>query len=190
MKYVPNVSGSHTGAQPHFWECEPVVVGIGRVARQKDPVWFAQVALELKSRFPRCTLKWLGGGDAELERQLTAAGVEVSGWIPRETLMAELGKATFYVHTASWEGAPLSVTEAAALGIPVIGRDTPALRSLDLPYLCGTPTEVADLATGAIRNSAVAEMSEVMREWSSQYTPKDQGDMLYDAYNCVRHGVA
>lgn len=110
------------------------VVTAGRIGAQKDPGLFVEVrrhaeeVLGLRARWT-----WLGGGDADAERTLRDGGVEVTGWLPREELLARLGTAQVYLHTAAWEAAPMSVLEAAGAGLPLAVRAIPALVSLGTP---------------------------------------------------------
>jgi glycosyltransferase involved in cell wall biosynthesis len=128
------------------------VVTAGRVSRQKDWHYFlhlkryAERQLGLRARWT-----WLGGGAPGDERALREAGVAVTGWIGRDELVERLADAQVYVHTAAWEAAPLSVLEAAGVGLPLALRSIPALDSLGLP---GRGASVPDLAEriGAMRS--------------------------------------
>ncbi|WP_436699569.1 glycosyltransferase family 4 protein [Nocardioides sp. BYT-33-1] len=123
------------------------VVAVGRVAEQKDWRHLIEVKREADRRaaadLTPLRWEWLGSGDAEGEQALRAAGVEVSGWLPRAEVMARLGSAQAYVHTAAWEGAPVSILEAAAVGLPIVARVLPTLASDDVP---GLETTVEGLA--------------------------------------------
>ncbi len=67
----------------------------------------------------------------------------VTGWKPRPAVAAELAAAHAYVHTAAWEGNPVAVLEAAAMGLPVVARDIRSLRHAGLPQLVSDPAELA-----------------------------------------------
>ena len=82
---------------------------------------------------------WIGGGEAADERALRETGAEVTGWLSRSQALGWLATADVYVHTAAWEGLPVSLLEAAALGLPIVARRIPALESLGLPLLCDSP---------------------------------------------------
>jgi glycosyltransferase involved in cell wall biosynthesis len=112
---------------------------LGRISPQKGPDFFRR-AVEL-SRASALPLRWIwiGGGEAADERALREAGAEVTGWLSRSQALGRLATADVYVHTAAWEGLPLSMLEAAALGLPIVARRIPALESLGLPLLCDSP---------------------------------------------------
>ncbi|GAA1525680.1 glycosyltransferase [Nocardioides humi] len=122
----------------------PRIVTVGRVGAQKD--W--RHLLAAKRAFDSAGLvparwEWLGGGDARAEAELRDGGVAVSGWLPREDVVRRLASAQAYVHTAAWEGAPVSIIEAAAVGLPIVARRIPTLESLGVPGLAATPEDIA-----------------------------------------------
>ncbi|RKF13223.1 glycosyltransferase [Alginatibacterium sediminis] len=98
---------------------KPRIVMLGRVSEQKGYRYFAKVAkfLEGKAQFV-----WIGGGETEGCRVLSQAGVEVSGWLSREQALLQLSQSDLYLHTAAWDGFPISVLEAAELQIPIMLR--------------------------------------------------------------------
>jgi glycosyltransferase involved in cell wall biosynthesis len=105
----------------------PVVVAIGRICAQKAPEIFGAAALEAQERGLPWEWIWVGGGDPNLEDQLDQAGVRVTGWVARGDVTDFLSAADAYVHTASWEGAPLTILEAAAHDLPILARSSPAI---------------------------------------------------------------
>ncbi|TQK71248.1 glycosyltransferase [Nocardioides sp. SLBN-35] len=116
------------------------VVTVGRVTEQKDWRHLVEVKREADRQAAArgaagLHWEWLGSGDTEGEDALRTAGVEVSGWLPRTEVVARLGAAQAYVHTAAWEGAPVSILEAAAVGLPIVARAIPTLVSDDVPGL-------------------------------------------------------
>jgi glycosyltransferase involved in cell wall biosynthesis len=95
------------------------VVHVGRIAPQKRPREFAEIARRHRERRPEAVFRWLGDGD----RSLLGPGVEVSGWLEHEELVAELARADVLLFTTAGEGLPIAVLEAQALGLPVIAHD-------------------------------------------------------------------
>ncbi|MBM7520306.1 glycosyltransferase [Nocardioides nitrophenolicus] len=125
------------------------VVAVGRVAAQKD--WRHLIAVKREAdrqavadESEPLRWEWLGSGDADGEDALRDAGVEVSGWLPRTEVLARLGSAQAYLHTAAWEGAPVSILEAAAIGLPIVARALPTLVSDDVPGLESTVEGLAE----------------------------------------------
>jgi glycosyltransferase involved in cell wall biosynthesis len=58
-------------------------------------------------------------------------------------LVAELDGADYYVHSASYEGFPISILDAAARGLPVIARSIDALTGSEA-YQVKTAADVVD----------------------------------------------
>jgi glycosyltransferase involved in cell wall biosynthesis len=104
------------------------VVMVGRISPQKDPGLFAAVASETRNAPWRYV--WIGDGDPDAREELVRAGVEVTGWTTPDVAAQRVARARLYLHSAAWEGGPLSTIEAAALGTPVLARDIPSMRSI------------------------------------------------------------
>ena len=138
--YVPNVARVF-GEQAGFHEPMTVVTA-GRITQQKDPDWFAEAARKSRAMGSPTRWVWLGGGDDGATKRLQSAGVEVTGWVTREEVLEGMSRASVYAHTALWEGAPVTLLEAAALGLPIIGRRIPALAALGVKELYNTPGEL------------------------------------------------
>lgn len=116
------------------------VAVVGRITAQKDPEFVAALARDLGSD---ASVTWFGGGSATDEALLRGSGVNVTGWMHREDVLDALVTQDVYVHCAAWEGAPISLLEAHAIGLPIAARDIPALRSMGLRHLGERPADVA-----------------------------------------------
>lgn len=177
--YVPNVVPKVSATPDTQERSGLVVISVGRICAQKDPAFLAAAA-----RAGDSSTKWIwvGDGDPALRRVLEDAGVVVTGWLAREEVLALLGTADVYVHTASWEGAPVSVLEAVGAGLPVVARDIPALRSLGVPDLVATPAECAkavqDLQDDRLRQEVGRRLADALAE----HTPQHQAARLARAY--------
>lgn len=100
-----------------------LVVGAGRLGPQKDPEFFAQAIRSVRLAGHQIRAQWVGGGDPEAEQRLRDQGIDVTGWTsPRQTV-AMLARADLYLHTARWEGFPLTVLEAHERRVPTVLRD-------------------------------------------------------------------
>lgn len=161
------------------------VVGAGRLTAAKDPAFFAAAARVARRTAPEITWTWLGGGDDRMAQHLQESGVEVSGWLTRDELLRRMSAASVYVHSAAWEGCPVTLLEAAGLGLPIVAREIPALSAMRLPGLVSSPEALAarvlDLAAPGRRVAAAALSQEIAR----RHSPQEQARQLRAAYEAV-----
>lgn len=168
----------------------PTVVMSGRVSRQKSPDFFIATAMEVRAKVPDVRFLWIGSGDATLERALMAAGVEVSGWLNGEDLALAISRGTVYFHSADYEGFPLSVLDAAAVGLPVIVRDIPAFEGSGLASV-RTVKDAGELIVGALLDPATRELiGSSTQALHLAMTPESQREAVESAYttavgNCL-----
>lgn len=102
------------------------VLTTGRVCEAKRPELFVAVAEELHRRSLKANFVWVGGGGDFPQTELATC----TGWVPRNQALRTLREqADIYLQTSSYEGMPLSVLEAQALGIPVVVADAIGNRS-------------------------------------------------------------
>jgi glycosyltransferase involved in cell wall biosynthesis len=147
VQYVPNVADDLqlSGSPPSRRTRETGrlrAAAMGRIAAQKGPGFFRSAAsLSQRLGLP-IEWMWVGGGDPQDEQALREAGVLVTGWSSRSAALGRLSTADVYVHTAGWEGAPMSVLEAAALDLPILARRSAALEALGLEPLYDTPEAI------------------------------------------------
>jgi glycosyltransferase involved in cell wall biosynthesis len=161
------------------------VAAVGRLSPQKDPDFFRAVVAAARAVQPDIQWQWLGGDPPERVTQMRAEGIDVTGWVPRETVLSELAKADIYLHTAAWEGAPVAALEAAALGLPVVARRIPALTSLSMDLLGDTPHEVAQLILG-LRDPLEREKALLQSEdLTRRHAPARQQAALEHVYATV-----
>ncbi len=133
----------------------PVLVTVGRVEAQKDPRFFAATVDALAAAGTPVRAVWVGGGDPALEQVLRSSGVHVTGWVDRATVLEHVTAADVYVHTAAWEGNPLTVLEATALGLRTAVRSIPAMVSLGHPGGNDTPAQLA----GSVRAATAGALT-------------------------------
>ncbi|MGN6780312.1 MAG: glycosyltransferase [Marmoricola sp.] len=182
IAYAPNRTTATIGGRARFAE-RPRIVAVGRICRQKDWRYFLHVKRYAEEQLGLdATWSWLGGGEAAAEARLTSAGVEVTGWIDRGAVLAELTQAQIYLHTAAWEAAPISVLEAAALGLPLALRSIAPLCSLGLPGLADTVPALAArlLDLRAERGWTAAQRASLAV--GDKHSRRVQGEHLLQAY--------
>ncbi len=175
--FVPNVVDI---AVPQRRERQRLVVTIGRLTAQKDPEFFAQAMRHAGPalRAGGYRVVWIGGGKPQYVEAVQDAGVEVLGWVARSRALELLAGAGLYVHSAAWEGNPMTLLEATALGVPVAARSIPALTSLGYPSGVDNPEQLARHVVDQLSApSASASTSGVALPSRS-----DQAVALHDAY--------
>jgi glycosyltransferase involved in cell wall biosynthesis len=104
----------------------PVVLGVGRLTRQKNfPLLIEAFAEARKSRPLRLVI--LGEGDlrGELEAKVRALGIEEDVDLPGfdANPFRFMRRAAVYVLSSDWEGLPTALIEAMACGTPVVSTD-------------------------------------------------------------------
>jgi glycosyltransferase involved in cell wall biosynthesis len=106
----------------------PVILGVGRLEPQKDFPTLLRAFAKLRAQRP-CRLVILGEGKlrAELERLAGELGVASDVQLPgfMKNPYAYMAHAALFVLSSRWEGSPNSLTEALALGTPLVSTDCP-----------------------------------------------------------------
>jgi glycosyltransferase involved in cell wall biosynthesis len=117
----------------HPWLAEdsavPVIIGSGRFTRQKDFPTLIRAFARLHSERPARLLILGDGADRDdcwrlVEQLGLARDVQFTGLV--QNPYAYLARAQLFVLSSRWEGSPTVLTEALALGIPVVSTDCPS----------------------------------------------------------------
>jgi glycosyltransferase involved in cell wall biosynthesis len=126
-------------SSPHPWLDDtsiPVILGAGRLTLQKDFTTLLRAFAKLRESH-RCRLIILG--DGRLREQLLKLAAELGVGdeldLPgfRDNPYAYMARSRLFVLSSRWEGSPNVLTEALALGRPVVATDCPS-----------GPTEILD----------------------------------------------
>ncbi len=107
----------------------PVVLGMGRLTRQKDFPTLLRAFARVRAGRP-CRLVILGEGRDRGELSGLARSLGVEGDVALPGFLAnpypDLAAADVFVLSSAWEGSPNALTEAMALGTPVVATDCPS----------------------------------------------------------------
>ncbi len=157
---------------------------VGRVSAQKDPQFLLDTIKNLQA-FPeheQIAITWLGGGDSDSEEALKQAGVKVTGMIPHTQLMQTLENADLYLHTAAWEGMPLTLLEASRMQVPMILRIIGATDGLLFPYLAATPQSMAAHIVKFCREPDNPNYQAALNDINRDFSEENQREALLSIY--------
>jgi glycosyltransferase involved in cell wall biosynthesis len=180
---VPNVTPP--GLPPHESASSgrPLrIIGNGRLGPQKDPLFFAAAFEAAAAKHPDIEALWVGGGDPHLVDVLHASGVKTTGWLPRSEALKAMASGDLYLHTALWEGFPISIMEAVGIGLPVVSRRRPYLHGIEMPALIDQPEEFAVLVTQLAQENELATLRRKTEAALAGNTNVDQRAALRDLY--------
>ena len=117
---------------PHPWFLEEgrcVLLGAGRFQRQKDFPTLLRAFAEVR-RSRRCRLVILGEGSqrTQLQGLIEELGIGQDVDLPgfQVNPYPFMKHASLFVLSSAWEGSPNALTEAMALGTPVVSTDCPS----------------------------------------------------------------
>ncbi|TCJ15429.1 glycosyltransferase [Parasulfuritortus cantonensis] len=107
----------------------PVVLGVGRLEPQKDFPTLLRAFARVRRERP-CRLVILGEGKLRGELQDLAAELGVSDNLAMPGFVANpyqwMARASLFVLSSLWEGSPNGLTEALAVGVPLVATDCPS----------------------------------------------------------------
>lgn len=113
----------------HPWFADatlPVVLGAGRLSRQKDFALLLRAFAEVRKTRP-CRLVILGDGEERAALETLARELGVGGDVAFPGFALNpypyLARAGVFVLSSRWEGLPTVLIEAMALGVPVVSTD-------------------------------------------------------------------
>ncbi len=102
------------------------LITVGRLVPAKDQARLLEVLAALPDSV---ALTVVGSGplEAELKQQATALGVaqrvQFTGLVARDAVFTLMRSANLFVSTSAWEGLPVAVLEAMAVGLPTLLSD-------------------------------------------------------------------
>lgn len=134
-----------------LWELEYVVAFIGRLAPQKNPGLFLEMAAAVLRSGLKCGFLLVGDGPlrATLTDQARTLGIQeavrftgVRNDVPRILRLVDL-----LVLTSDWEGLPNVILEALAAGVPAVATDVGGVGELLADGVTGYVVPRRDLST-------------------------------------------
>jgi len=129
---TPTVYTQSLAPVEHPWfndDTVPVLLGAGRLTRQKDFSTLIEAFARLLARRPaRLVILGEGRERPQLERLIETLGIADQVWLAGhvDNPFAYMAKARLFALSSRWEGLPNVLAEAMALGIPVVSTDCPS----------------------------------------------------------------
>lgn len=106
-----------------------VILGIGRLAYQKDFPTLIRAFAEVRKQV-NCRLIILGEGGQRRDMESLVLDLGLTGDVQLPGFVANpyrwLARSSLFVLSSRWEGSPNALTEALALGTPVVSTDCPS----------------------------------------------------------------
>jgi glycosyltransferase involved in cell wall biosynthesis len=128
----------------------PLVIAVGALVPQKDPLSFVRAVAEVRRAMPAVQALWLGDGELrrDVEREIATLGLEhtvhLAGF--RDDVDALMCAGSVFVLSSRFEGLPLVVIDAFALGVPVVATAGSGVPELVTDGVTGLLSPVGDVA--------------------------------------------
>ncbi len=169
--------------------CE--IISVGRLSLQKDYSLLLKAFTLVHQKKPLLRLTIIGDGP-EIENLRTLAQqlgisekVLLTGWVAEPFCILSTNKEYVYICTSQYEGLPISVLEAMAIGLPVISTNISGITSIVKNNETGflvDPGNPQQLASKMIRVLEDVNLRKTIGKQGQQYVYEH-----YDIADAVRH---
>lgn len=155
-----------------------VCTAVGRLAPVKGFEVLVEAAREACRRVDRlaCVIVGEGGGRRGLTRQIGRAGLDgrviLAGGLPRESVLTALQSSDLFAMPSLYEGTPIALLEAAALGLPIVASRTggiPELVADGEHALLVPPGSPAELAEAIVRLCEDRELADRLGQQAARH---------------------
>lgn len=133
---IPNLERQNSNQQIRTqWklpENAPLLVNVGRLARQKNQTTLIEALLHL----PDAHLLLIGEGELRDDLQNQVAQLKLKdrvhflGELKSEDVLKLLSASNIFVFPSLYEAMPMALVEAMGLGLPIVAGDIPAMREV------------------------------------------------------------
>ena len=196
-KYISGgIPAEHIMVKPNFLDMDPGTgqhaggfgCFVGRLAPEKGLATLRRAWSQLRRPFP---LKIAGDGPLHEHLDVSLPHIEWLGYIPKNQVFALMKDATFLIAPSEWyEAFPLTVLEAFATGLPVIGPSHGFFPEVVVDGVTGRlfrPNDPIDLALivdwAVDHQEDMAVMgSHARAEFDAKYTADRNYSLLMDVY--------
>lgn len=160
VHYVPNFTDVEKGPRVKA-EKNKDYAFVGRYSPEKDPVSAAQAAYLAK-----VPIRFIGTGPLVDEIRIANPDADLRGWRTPSEVKRLLGEVRAIIFPSVWyEGQPLVIDEAAALGLPVIVSETSAATDSVEKFRHGLTFETGNV-DALVRRIQEFEFDDVVESYS------------------------
>lgn len=157
----------------------PKVVNVGRWAPQKGPDRFVRAANALSSM---ATFTWIGDAPADTSQNWSA-----TGWLEPHEVLDELRSADVIYFTSRWEGMPVGLMQAQALGVPAVAVRCSGVEDVVVDGVTGVvaddeETALALLETVLRDSTALRALADGARTERERFSDEGYGEATIGAY--------
>jgi glycosyltransferase involved in cell wall biosynthesis len=179
-----------------------VLIYVGRLGPEKNLPFLLRAFAGSVQAYPNLRLLLVGEGpDREnLEDRVHHMGIDdlvrFTGLVPYDKIPDYFGMADIFITSSVSEVHPLSVIEAMAAGLPVLGIESPGVSDIVQDGLTGflSPHDLAyftaKLVRLAIEKDLRIQMGAEGKRAAEYYTIERTGDIVLDHYQRLIHGSA
>lgn len=168
----------------------PLVLGVGRLTRQKDPLAFVEIARILADRLPGVRALWVGDGELRpaMEQRIAELGldacVSVTGWLT--DVRPYMAAADVVVSTSRYESFGYVAAEALAMARPVVASKVTGTVDVLAPSLGGELYAVNDVGGAAERVERL-----LRHPWYAEHVARRGRAHVHAAFSRhqMRHGL-
>lgn len=161
------------------------VVNAGRWAYQKGTDRFERAASSLKDD---ADFMWIGADPMGNIPQV--ADVTVTGWLQPAMAMQMMAAADLMYFTSRWEGMPVSLMQAQAIGLPVVAIDCPGVEDVvidgETGYIVSDEAEGLERLRALVRDTTLRQqISQRAREARHRFDDEGYGDRAVATYRSL-----
>jgi asparagine synthase (glutamine-hydrolysing) len=129
----------------------PVVLGVFRLSKEKNPFTFIEVCAHLAATYPKLQVLIAGIGPLQPELEIAAGKHGLTSKIRflgrRSDVNVLMALSDLLLLTSEKEGMPNVVIEAQRMGLPVVATDAGGTKETLLPEISGIVCSIGDIAS-------------------------------------------
>jgi glycosyltransferase involved in cell wall biosynthesis len=129
---IPSINNSEIILPKDVKENEKFIISVGRPSYQKNPLLMVETVKLIHERHPEVMFILVGVGyyspmldnmKSLIEKYKLQNVIKLIPWCSHEETLGYVSRAMFYMTTSLYEGLPIAVLEAMALGKPIVASD-------------------------------------------------------------------